>query len=157
MIRRWCFPGDPRFESSLDSLAISAGLLEPDRRARHLEHVRVLLDRLRQNPGWGELDAAERHHEVPYAAASGGRPMPGYLDLLYRKLAGTWRVVDFKTEPIAGEDELQAVTHGCAGRRVRYDQQVAVQWLNQPVKAALCLLDVGGAGTLVGARLHGLR
>jgi ATP-dependent exoDNAse (exonuclease V) beta subunit len=74
------------------------GLTDPAEIHAVAQEVRRLLERFRDHLQFAELDAAERHHEVPYFLPEGR----GAVDLLYRTESG-WFIVDFKTrqQPLA--------------------------------------------------------
>ena len=102
------------FEAFLRPLALETGLTDPAEIHATLGEVRRLLERLRAHPLYAEIDAAERHHEVPYY-------MPGdtgIIDLLYHTEAG-WFLVDFKTDELRSEGEARVVI-----QRDGYDRQV---------------------------------
>jgi ATP-dependent helicase/nuclease subunit A len=113
-LRRWYFPDDS-FEAFLRPLALETGLTDPAEIHATLGEVRRLLQRLQTHPLYAEIDAAERHHEVPYYLPGD----TGIIDLLYHTEAG-WFLVDFKTDELRSEEEAQVVI-----RREGYGRQVA--------------------------------
>ncbi|MGD8403309.1 MAG: UvrD-helicase domain-containing protein [Anaerolineales bacterium] len=113
-LRRWYFP-DEKFEAFLRPLALETGLTDPAEIHATLGEVHRLLERLRVHPLYAEIDAAERHHEVPYYLPGD----TGIIDLLYHTEAG-WFLVDFKTDELRSDDEARIVI-----RRQGYDRQVA--------------------------------
>jgi len=113
-LRQWYFP-DEKFEAFLRPLALETGLTDPAEIHTTLSEVRRLLERLRAHPFYAEIDAAERHHEVPYYLPGN----TGIIDLLYHTEAGCF-LVDFKTDELRSEEEAQVVI-----RREGYDRQVA--------------------------------
>jgi ATP-dependent helicase/nuclease subunit A len=113
-LRRWYFP-DENFETFLRPLALETGLTDSAEIHATLSEVRRLLERLRVHPLFAEMDTAERHHEIPYYLPGD----TGIIDLLYRAEAG-WFLVDFKTDELRSEEDVQAVI-----RREGYDRQVA--------------------------------
>ena len=136
-LRRWKFPSAD-FETFLRPLALEAGLTDPAEIHAAVQEVRRLLERLRAHPLYTELNAAERHHEIPYILPADR----GVIDLLYRAKAG-WFIIDFKTDAVRSDEEARAVI-----RKNEYDKQlaryalaVAVQ-LNAPAKARLVFLNV---------------
>ncbi len=94
---------------------LKPALTDPAEIHATLSEVRRLLERLRAHPLYAEIDAAERHHEVPYYLPGD----TGIIDLLYHTEAG-WVLVDFKTDELRSEEEAQVVI-----RRQGYDRQVA--------------------------------
>jgi ATP-dependent helicase/nuclease subunit A len=113
-LRRWYFPDDG-FEVFLRPLALETGLTDPAEIHAALDEVRRLLERLRAHSLYAEIDAAERHHEIPYYLPGD----TGIIDLLYHTEAD-WFLVDFKTDELHSEEEAQVVI-----RREGYDRQVA--------------------------------
>jgi len=81
----------------------------------------------------------------------GGSLKAGYLDVLYRKSSdsASWEIVDFKTDTVQSEVELDLLVD-------RYSRQLrsyprAVERLLGPVDGArICFLDDRGEITLVG-------
>jgi ATP-dependent helicase/nuclease subunit A len=113
-LRRWRFPGDG-FEAFLRPFTLEAGLTnQVEIHAAILEACR-LLERFRAHPLYGEIDPAERRHEVPYFLPEGR----GIIDLLYRTPAG-WVIVDFKIDEVRSDEEARATI-----LREGYDHQVA--------------------------------
>jgi ATP-dependent helicase/nuclease subunit A len=112
-LRRWYFP-DEKFEAFLRPLAHETGLTDPAEIHATLGEVRRLLERLRAHPLHAEINAAERHHEVPYYLPGD----TGIIDLLYHAEAG-WFLVDFKTDELRSDDEARIVI-----QRDGYDRQI---------------------------------
>jgi len=113
-LRRWRFPDD-RFENFLRPFAIESGLTDPAEIHAAIQESRRLLERFRAHSLFKEMDAAERHHEVPYFLPEGR----GVIDLLYRTPDG-WFIIDFKTDEVRSDEEAQFTI-----RREGYDRQVA--------------------------------
>lgn len=121
-LRRWHFPAkvqrgipDDDFDAFLRPLALETGLTDSAEIHATLSEVRRLLERLRAHPLYAEIDAAERHHEIPYHLPGDA----GIIDLLYHTEAG-WFLVDFKTDELRSDEEARIVI-----RRDGYDRQVA--------------------------------
>ncbi len=136
-LRRWKFPSAD-FETFLRPLALEAGLTDPVEIHAAVQEVRRLLEIFRAHPLYTELDAAERHHEIPYILPADR----GVIDLLYRTKAG-WFIIDFKTDAVHSDEEARVVI-----RNNEYDKQltryalaVATQ-LKVPAKARLVFLNV---------------
>jgi ATP-dependent helicase/nuclease subunit A len=144
-LRRWYFPveeqqghPDDSFTDFLRPLALETGLTDSAEIHATLREVRRLLERLRTHPLYAEIDAAERHHEIPYHLPGD----TGIIDLLYRGEGG-WFLVDFKTDELRSDDEARIVIH-----REGYDRQVAryaraiASSLGVEAKMRLVFLDV---------------
>jgi len=136
-LRRWYFP-DEKFEDFLRPLALETGLTDPAEIHATLGEVRRLLERLRAHPLYAEIDAAERHHEVPYYLPGD----TGIIDLLYHTEAG-WFLVDFKADELRSEDEARIVIQreGYDRQVVRYAEAVASR-LGIRAKMRLVFLNV---------------
>jgi ATP-dependent exoDNAse (exonuclease V) beta subunit len=136
-LRRWRFPDD-EFEAFLQPFALEAGLTDPKEIHAAIQEVRRLLERFRAYPLFAELDAAERHHEVPYFLPDDR----GVMDLLYRTEAG-WFIIDFKTDEVRSDAEaLEAIRQNGYDRQVaRYAEAVAAQ-LQVQAKTRLVFLNV---------------
>jgi ATP-dependent exoDNAse (exonuclease V) beta subunit len=144
-LRRWRFPAerqpgslDMDFENFLRPFAFEAGLTDPEEIHTACQESRRLVERFHSHPVFAEMDAAERHHEVPYFLLDGR----GVIDLLYRTQSG-WFLVDFKTDQVHSETEALV-----AIRENGYDQQVAryalavADQLKVEVKTRLVFLNV---------------
>lgn len=143
-IRRWEFRPELAPESTLDSLALAEGLVDPEQRGQAVKAASRLLRRLREHPIWAQIASAEsRHHEVPYTRpAPGGRSEAGRIDLLYRR-AGKWCVIDFKTDELADADALAAAVNEYRPQMARYARSVQALLGGMPL-ARLCFLDYQG-------------
>jgi ATP-dependent exoDNAse (exonuclease V) beta subunit len=138
-LRRWRFPTQPDFEVFLYPHALDAGLTDPVEINNAMQTARRLLERFCTHPLWAEMDAAERHHELPYAL-DGER---GIVDLLYRSDDG-WAVAEFKTDRLRDPAALQQKIE-----EEKYDEQVnryvqAIErLLGKRPRAQLIFLNVG--------------
>ena len=143
-LRHWRFPDRPGLEDFLRPFALEAGLTDPEEIRRTIAGVRRLLARFQAHPFYAELARAERHHEVPYAVEVNGVSRSGIVDLLYRADGG-WTVVEFKTDELGAEVNLEAHI-----RREKYDEQVGEYvtamtcLLGERPRALLVFLNVGG-------------
>jgi ATP-dependent helicase/nuclease subunit A len=95
-LRRWRFPSQPGFEVLLYPHALDAGLTDRLEISNAIQTTRRLLTRFCHHPLWAEMDAAERHHELPYVLDE----ERGILDLLYR-VKDLWTIAEFKTDRLA--------------------------------------------------------
>ncbi len=147
-LRRWRFPTEPDFEVFLYPHALDAGLTDPTEIGNAMQTARRLLSRFRAHPLWAEMDAAERHHEVPYVRA-GTHGERGIVDLLYRA-DGRWTVAEFKTDRLAGAGAVQRQieAEGYGEQVARYVAAVE-QLLGERPRALLIFLQVDGAVQVV--------
>ncbi len=145
-LRRWRFPGDPALERLLVATALASGLVDKRDVAEHVRRAIELLARLQHDARWSELASAQRHHEVPFSVLRDGQPSVGAIDLLYKPIGrrtAKWTIVDFKTEHITSEAELQAQTRTYACQMCRYRNAVS-RLLGGPIETVLCFLDFDG-------------
>jgi ATP-dependent helicase/nuclease subunit A len=140
-LRRWHFP-DADFDTFLRPFALESGLTDEAQIRTAIQGSRRMLEHLRAHPLFNELEAAERHHEVPYYLSDpDGR---GIIDLLYRS-ASNWCIIDFKTDEVHSEEEARDTI-----RRAGYDRQLAryaeaiEKQLKIQAKTRLVFLNVDG-------------
>ncbi len=145
-VRRWRFPGDIGFAELLAAAARAARLIDMEQVGPHVERATELLERLRAEPAWADLNAAHRdgrlHHEVPYAQSGGGA---GVIDVLYQDALGQWQIVDFKTDALARLDDGAELIRDDYGPQLRRYIDAVNRLLGRPATARLCWLDVAGA------------
>lgn len=144
-VARWCFPPDARLDRLLRAGAADAGWLDKTALEETLAHVRELLLRLRSDPAWAEIDAARRYHEVPYRLMARDQAVTGYIDLLYRRPAGTWRIVDFKTEAVTDPAGVAATIRDQYIPQLDRYARAVDQLLGQRAEGVLCFPDWQGA------------
>ena len=144
----WTFPGDPALAGLLETAAFKAGLSLESQRKSAVRHAQELLTRLGDHPLRQEIEMAdERHHELPYTRMAGDHPDIGCIDLIYRTAAG-WHIVDFKTDSIHSEEELEALVMKYKEQIQRYTRAAenlpgGIAW------GAICFLDALGKIKLV--------
>ncbi len=117
-LRHWYFPNRPGWELFLRPFALEAGLTDAQEIHRTIAQARRILSRFLEHPFHGDLDRAERYHELPYTIEMNGAPQSGILDLLAR-LGSGWAVVEFKTDELRAGADLAAHIGG-----ETYDEQV---------------------------------
>lgn len=139
-IQRWRFPGAPGLDALLDRMAREHGVVEESQRQYALAEAARLLARFQTHPFWLAIDrAALRRHEVPYVVQRDGQAEVGYIDLLFREHEGAgWSLVDFKTDTIQSEAELQRLSERYTAQARRYTRAVRallgpvdVKWLTK--------------------------
>lgn len=147
----WRFPGAD-FDEWAESRAQSYGLVDSTRVADAVRETRRLMARFRDHELFLEMDAAEaRHHEIPYDRPGGnGQPEHGIIDVLCRR-DGRWMVVDFKTDRILDEGQLNYVLREKKYRAQMARYVAAVETLlgERPL-ARLCFLNYQGGVKIVG-------
>ena len=142
----WRFPdGDNGFLQWIDARARHYGLAGDALLRDAKRRTASLLRRLQEIDLYGDIQGADRRlHEVPYTLSRDGRLEEGAIDLLYRR-GGRWTVVDFKTDRVRNEAEMEWIIRdkGYRMQLERYAQAVE-QLLGKRPQARLCFLDVGG-------------
>jgi len=139
----WRFPDWLHLEEFLRAFALEAGLTDPAEIRGTIAEARRLLVCFQADSLFATFDRAERHHEVPYAVEIDGTFKSGILDLLARMDEG-WLVLEFKTDRLQAQDDLQAHT-----RKKRYDDQVreyvaaATILLGACPRASFVFLNIG--------------
>jgi ATP-dependent exoDNAse (exonuclease V) beta subunit len=140
----WRFPGDG-FDPWAAARAKARGLHD----LRQLQHAqnrtRWLLGRFQASDLFQEIDqAGKRFHELPYTYQQDGQVTSGRIDLLYLA-GGQWTVVDFKTDRVKNEAELNKMRDlkGYDEQLRQYGTAVS-QLLGQRPRLILCLLDYNG-------------
>jgi len=84
-----------------------SGLTDPGAVEHAVDQVLHLLGNLRRSALFGEIAGAEEcQTEVPFSLATPVGVLHGVIDLLFLDRAGKWRLVDWKTEPVAREQTL---------------------------------------------------
>jgi ATP-dependent exoDNAse (exonuclease V) beta subunit len=144
-LHRWRFPAQPNFEVFLYPHALDAGLTDHAEISNTMRTTRRLLERFCAHPLWAEMDAAERHHELPYTL-DGER---GIVDLLYRA-GDRWTVAEFKTDRLtnASAVQRQIEAEGYGEQVARYVQAVE-RLLGERPRSLLVFLNVGGSVQVV--------
>jgi len=141
----WRFPGSD-FDEWITARAREYGLTD----ISQLEHAQAetmrLLRRFQQHALYREIANAERRlHEVPYSYQQDGITETGYIDLLYQR-AGRWSLVDFKTDRVRHEADLDKLL-----MEKDYEEQVGrygtavSQLLGVTPQLRLCFLNVENA------------
>lgn len=143
-LQRWRFPGDPGLDGLLMAASAKAGLVDPSDIKRHIDQAIELLQRLRRDPRWTELDQAPRQHEVPYTLYLGDKVSSGTIDLLYRSADHRWHVIDFKTDTLSVEAEVSQLIEAEYGSQLRRYRQAVARLLDGEVEATICFLDFTG-------------
>ncbi len=150
-IQRWRFPGSADFEPYLGALAREQGLYHENQLAMARNEAEKMLRRFQAHSLWQVMDlVALRRHEVPYSLLrQDGSVEGGYLDVLYRRSIDSagWEIVDFKTDTIQSEGELNMLVDRYSRQLRRYSR--VVERLLGPVDGArFCFLDDRGKITL---------
>jgi ATP-dependent helicase/nuclease subunit A len=142
-LQRWLFPGNPNLLPLLRTAALESGLVEPAPRQAVLQVAVNLLERFASHALHSEIEAAQvRYHELPYVRP-GSALASGAMDLLYLTTSG-WKLVDFKTDPLADDSELEQAALNYRPQLARYAGVLAEQ-LGSPVSCSLVFLDYAGA------------
>jgi ATP-dependent helicase/nuclease subunit A len=143
-LAQWRFPAED-YAHWAEARAQSHGLTDARQVRDAIARSRRMLVRFRAHPLYAEMNAATpRLHEVPYSRLVAGRVESGIIDALYLH-DGRWRVVEFKTDDVRDEVELDVLLaeKDYRPQTRRYVTAVEVL-LGQMPCAYLCFLNVGG-------------
>ncbi|MEK7682938.1 MAG: PD-(D/E)XK nuclease family protein, partial [Chloroflexota bacterium] len=148
-IQRSALPGSAGYERFIENEAFRAGLVDMRQRQAAIEESSELLGRLAAHKLWGEVRAAEgAQHEIPFTTSDPqGQVQSGQIDLLWRAPEG-WKLVDFKSDRLRDEAELQAAVEEHAHQVERY-MRCAASLLGEKPVGLLCFLDAVGEVRLV--------
>ena len=142
-LAHWRFPDQPDFEVFLFPYALEAGLTDHGEITDAMSEARRLLARFQRHPLYAELDAAGRHHELPYSVELAEGSHSGIIDLLYRA-DGRWTVVEFKTDELRATDDLRVhIAHEKYDQQVRRYVEAVDRLLGECPRALLVFLNVG--------------
>ncbi|MGH2620592.1 MAG: UvrD-helicase domain-containing protein [Anaerolineales bacterium] len=148
-IQRSAMPGSTGYERFIENEALRAGLVDKRQRLAAIEESAELLGRLVVHPLWAEVRAAEgAQHEIPFTISDPqGQVQSGQIDLLWRGPQG-WKLVDFKSDRLRDQAELQAAVKYHARQVERY-LRCAASLLGEKPVGLLCFLDAVGEVRLV--------
>ena len=148
-LQRWVFPGDAAFDSLIRSALIKEGVVDQGQQKIVVRETEQLLERFKAHSIYQAVEAAAIcRHEVPYAAnLVGGLQKTGVIDLLYQDESG-WHILDFKTDEIRDQEELDKALEEYRPQIGRY-KLAAEKLLGAPVDAHLVMLDLEGEVGLV--------
>lgn len=118
------------FANPQDAAALIRQTLEEERLdvdpAGLVADLETMLARFRQHPLWAELAGARRRlAELEFVTRVGRLELTGKIDLLVQNAAGQWRIIDYKSDRVAGEHlaahaaryNLQMQSYSLAARR----------------------------------------
>jgi ATP-dependent exoDNAse (exonuclease V) beta subunit len=145
----WRFPG-PGFDNWAASRARGYGLTDPQQLHHARRETSRLLRRFQQHALFQEIETAgKRLHEVPYSYLRNGAMETGYIDLLYQR-EGVWTLVDFKTDRVRNEADLQRllVEKDYREQVERYGTAVR-QLMGVVPKRLLCFLNIANQVWLI--------
>lgn len=138
----WRFPGDG-FDKWLETRARGHGLSDQSQLDDLIRRANTLLNRFRQHTLYDAMDKAERRvSEVPYyLERNKGRIEHRKIDALFLN-GGKWTLVDFKTDKISNQTELdRALNEGGYKDQVEDYADAVEELLGQRPRSFLCLLD----------------
>jgi ATP-dependent exoDNAse (exonuclease V) beta subunit len=149
-IHRGLIPVGSEAGEFLETLALREGLVESGQRERAVNESIKLLKRLERDPRWDEIEGAtERHHELPFSRSLPSSESPiGTIDLLYKTDLG-WHLIDFKTDELRDDGDLERAIEEHRGQLVRY-QKALNDLIKIDAEAYICFLDYQGAVEWVG-------
>jgi ATP-dependent exoDNAse (exonuclease V) beta subunit len=90
--------------AALEAFARREGLLAKGAVQDAARRAQRMLERLKHDPLYGEIQAAPEHYpELPFILQTPSGPLEGVIDLLLRDRMGRWRVLEWKAEWISPE------------------------------------------------------
>ena len=108
----WRFPdgeGAAAFGRWAEARARAYGVTDGRQLEDAVRQSERLLSRFQSHPLYQEMNGAERRlHEVPYSLLRDEGVESGVIDALYLR-EGVWRIVEFKTDRVRNEAELEAL------------------------------------------------
>jgi ATP-dependent exoDNAse (exonuclease V) beta subunit len=147
-IALWRFPG-AGFEKWVTARAGNYGLTDKVQLQNATDEVGRLLERFMAWELFPEIERdGQRFHELPYSYDLGYKIETGFIDLLF-KHNGRWTIVDFKTDKIKHEAEVNQLL-----KKEKYEAQIrrygtAIKALtDEQPRLLICLLN-GPAGILI--------
>ncbi len=144
-LARWRFP-DATFERWAEARCRHYGLADAAQTANAYHETAKLLQRFQAHALYADMSGADRRlHEVPYnLVVENGHVESGIVDALYRR-AGSWTVVEFKTDEIRSVAKLQELLAETdyLSQAGRYATAVERLLGSRPA-VVLCLLDYAG-------------
>lgn len=133
---------EPQLKAWLWDLACQEGVTAEAALGRAVGVAYAVLGRVRRSHRYNSIDGARRRYtEFPFTVVSPVGPLHGVIDLVYQDAAGSWRVVDWKTEWLkegAAERQAQIESHL---PQLAVAALAAEQALSARVHAALCFLS----------------
>lgn len=119
------------------------GLINETQIQRTIAKTIRLLDRLRRWEGFRALETADiDRREIPFSCRIGGKLETGRIDALYRR-DGAWTVLEYKTDSIQSQEELQEKIREYQPQVRKYLQAVEVMVGARP-SGWIVFLDVQG-------------
>ncbi|MFQ5942318.1 MAG: UvrD-helicase domain-containing protein [Anaerolineales bacterium] len=140
-IQRNAMPGSAGYERFVENECFRAGLVDSGQRQAAINESTELLARLAMHPLWAEIGSAEEvAHEIPFTTSDPeGMVQSGQIDLLWRGPEG-WKLVDFKTDTLRDDEDLEAAVKRHRGQVERYVRSAA-NILGAAPLGMLCFLD----------------
>jgi ATP-dependent helicase/nuclease subunit A len=143
-IQRWLFPGEEGYLSLMQAALAREGIVELEQQKRVLAETGALLDRFKTHDIYQELMTANiKRHEIPFSYKTDGKYSDtGVIDLLY-KVDESWHIVDFKSDDISNEAELEEKVQTYSAQLSRYKQAVSAVLGSTP-ESKICFLNFNG-------------
>jgi ATP-dependent helicase/nuclease subunit A len=140
-IQRGAMPGSAVYERFLENEAFRAGLVDASQHQAAISESTELLERLAAHDLWIEIGSAQNvQHEIPFTTSDPeGVVQSGQIDLLWRDAEG-WKIVDFKTDTLRSDEDLEAAITRHRKQVERYVRSAANILGEQPI-GMLCFLD----------------
>jgi len=143
-IQRWLFPGEEGYLSLMKAALAREGILALEQQKLVLAETGILLDRFKEHSIFAEIMISDiKRHETPFSYETAGKYFDtGIIDLLYR-MGENWHLVDFKTDDVADEVELENKIQIYRDQLQRY-RQASIKLLGSTPFTAICFLNFMG-------------
>jgi ATP-dependent helicase/nuclease subunit A len=142
-LRRWHFPDAAGFDGLMRLHAQEMGLTDAAEIRATVAQVDRLLRRFQDHALYQQTATACRYHETPYVTEREGQIRSRIIDLLFER-NGRWTVVDFKTDRLRDEKDLQSPQIEKYREQIREYVTAVNEMLGVKAAGQLCFLDVGG-------------
>jgi ATP-dependent helicase/nuclease subunit A len=107
----------------------------------YVNHALKALTDFRTSDLWAEIQSATAFYtEVPFAISESGGILHGVIDLVYR-LPNGWKIVDYKTDVVQTEEEVQALIQQATSQLTAYANQWTLFTGEQVVVKGLWLIE----------------
>ena len=136
-------PQVPEYASLFKSIPYRGGISENLQQEIILQAIK-LNKRLMAHEFWGEIkNADKKYHELPYQLIDRkGNLEHGIIDLLYF-YKSYWKLIDFKTDPIYSESELNERVYEYREQMTNYLYAIRTL-MNINPDVMICFLDMNG-------------
>lgn len=140
-LQRWRFPRNtPNLDTILERYARERGLSDESEIDDAVRQARGILARFARSELFEEMARAPtRYHELPFMISWQGRSVHGAMDAVFTDADGQWRVVDFKTDRLRGEQAEIYTLKRYAVQMALYQEAMRAQF-DAPCQVRVCYI-----------------